>query len=225
MKITISLLEKYASGNCTPEECRRVEEWMPGDADITRYVSEDKLEMVSGQMWQNISRNTRQPAKKVALYKSLIRYAAAACMVLGLCYWSMSIYRCPANYADAAYDNTHAETTLLVRNAGLAITLLPGSKIQLAGSTSDHRANIAVCGDLILENNGPDNISLALTSACNAPDIQDKIRPIRAGKKYAVIQYKSRSQSKHVVVEKRYARFVLADLFPPVKNKVIHKIL
>ena len=85
MRITVELLEKYLRGLCSPEEKAAVEQWLTSSED---EVSELSAEAIS-EMKQNVRRSLppfldNNKPLVVPLYMQVIRYAAAACIIIGV---------------------------------------------------------------------------------------------------------------------------------------------
>lgn len=82
------LLQKYYAGRCTPEEKQRIEAWLEsGETDETPDLPDEIKSLHKEQMWQNIMAGMERPAAATnvtTLYKKVIRYAAAACVAVGI---------------------------------------------------------------------------------------------------------------------------------------------
>lgn len=81
------LLEKYFQGNCTETEKKLVEEWLEAET----YEEPLKLEraqkdQVKTLMWQDILAKVNEDAQAPVfpLYQRALRYAAVACVFLGV---------------------------------------------------------------------------------------------------------------------------------------------
>lgn len=225
MKVTAELLKKYISGECTPQEQSLVERWVPGDEDITLHISEKKLERMSEEIWQNIEPCTRQQTTIASIGRSIAWYAAAACLIIGIAYAAMFIYRQDMAPREAAYNNTFASSNHHMQTTQFNITLLPGSQAHVTDGSGVSDASVEVCGNLMLENKQSQQIVLAFTTSCDSlPKRNIGVRQLKAGKTYVLIEYNNASGStKHLVVEKRHARLALADLFPREEYKSIIK--
>lgn len=84
MKITPELLKKYVKGECTEVEKKFIEQWLPGDQDISAELSKKNVQKEVANMWATISADMDSGSKAIPLYRSkrLARYAAAACIIL-----------------------------------------------------------------------------------------------------------------------------------------------
>ncbi|MEM6843490.1 MAG: hypothetical protein AAF944_19170 [Bacteroidota bacterium] len=86
MQITKELLQKYASGHCTEAERQRVERWLFQDEEVSGEFDEEKIATELDRRWQAIAAkmDPSHPTKVIPKYKKLTRYAAAACIVIGI---------------------------------------------------------------------------------------------------------------------------------------------
>lgn len=226
MKVSRELLQKYASGNCSEEERKIIENWLPGEEDIADSMPETEWKDVSVQMWQNIVSETRQPAKRLDILK-LSRYVTAACIILGLAYWGKAMLLNHSDTREEELDNTYGNRTRHITAAGFSLDVFPGSKVKITEGTYGFNTTIALCGELLLQNKQQENrvISLALSSACGTSNQTENPRQLKAGKKYVVLQVNGTGGKKNVVIEKRFVRVALADILPPVRyTKIINKL-
>ena len=87
-KIDGELLQKYYAGRCTPKEEKMVQAWLEsGESDEKLDLPDEIKSAHKEQMWQNITAGIGRPAAATnvtTLYKKVIRYAAAACVAIGL---------------------------------------------------------------------------------------------------------------------------------------------
>ncbi|MEM9673170.1 MAG: hypothetical protein ACFB15_30220 [Cyclobacteriaceae bacterium] len=84
MNISPELLKKYATGNCTEEERRLVEQWLADD-NLSTTSPRAKLEAERTQVWQNIAHKIGwKETKVVPMYRRITRYAAVACIIIGI---------------------------------------------------------------------------------------------------------------------------------------------
>ena len=83
MKITKELLEKYVRGNCTEAERLAIENWSPNEWDQTDRLEPQELANEKDRVWNNVvtHQNTARPI--IGIYKNIIRFTAAACIVFG----------------------------------------------------------------------------------------------------------------------------------------------
>lgn len=225
MKVTAELLKKYISGECTPEEQLLVENWVPGDEDITLHIPEEKLKQLSEEIWQNIEPAAGQQTIVASIGRPIARYAAAACLVIGIAYAAMFLLRQDPAPGEAAYDNTLASSDHHMQTTQFNITLLPGSRAHVTDGPGVAAASAEACGNFMLENKQSQQITLSYTTSCDSlPKGNIGVRQLKAGKTYVLIEYNNASGStKHLVVEKRHARLALADLFPREEYKSIIK--
>jgi len=79
------IIKKYIKGDCTPKEKERVEVWLqsttvPNETDYAKEFAASR-----DRIWNEIREDIPQKQNKVIpLYKTLTRYAAAACLAVGL---------------------------------------------------------------------------------------------------------------------------------------------
>ncbi|MEM9832092.1 MAG: hypothetical protein AAF944_15770 [Bacteroidota bacterium] len=136
MKITPELLKKYAAGKCTEAEQRLVEEWLPGDSDITATFSESELSDASTQMWQHITRRTEMnnpkpaPTSATSVRRRLAYLAIAACF--GLVMFGVGYFWGANNPMPAA----HIATTSEVKGM-LYVSVNSKPPIQVAADTCE----------------------------------------------------------------------------------------
>ena len=104
MKITQTLLRKYIAGQCTEAETRFIEQWMNSAEGVrSDYSNEEVSEMKKGT-WDKLRKNYQltssfeklekkilaasnsesKRVKIVSLYQIFFRYAAAACIIIGI---------------------------------------------------------------------------------------------------------------------------------------------
>ncbi|MEM6842289.1 MAG: hypothetical protein AAF944_23235 [Bacteroidota bacterium] len=84
MNISPELLKKYASGTCTEEERKLVEQWLAHD-DLSTTSPRAELAEERTQVWRSIIQNVGWSETKVApMHRRMTRYAAAACVIIGV---------------------------------------------------------------------------------------------------------------------------------------------
>ncbi|MEM6841822.1 MAG: hypothetical protein AAF632_06325 [Bacteroidota bacterium] len=85
MKVTAELIRKYHLGQCSPEEAVAVERWLRSESEEDSVLAEEELDKMADNVWQSVSsRLDTGSAPAVPLYKKLTRYAAAACIIIGV---------------------------------------------------------------------------------------------------------------------------------------------
>lgn len=83
MKITSSLLKKYTSGQCTPQEVKLVEDWLStseDDAVLSPQEIGDSPKVIRDNLYTSLF-NAGDNSASLPLYSKLSRYAAAACVI------------------------------------------------------------------------------------------------------------------------------------------------
>ncbi|MGD1895072.1 MAG: hypothetical protein ACFB15_31320 [Cyclobacteriaceae bacterium] len=136
MKITPELLKKYTAGECTEAERGLVEEWLPGDSDITATFSQEELSDATTQMWQNITQRAEMdnpgtvPASVIPIRRRLAYLAVAACLsivIFGIGYFTETKKPTPA---------AHIASTSRAKGM-LYVSSDPNSSIEVAANACE----------------------------------------------------------------------------------------
>ena len=93
MKLTEKLLEKYFLGKCTEEEKEFMEKWVNSLSEEDPELSLSDLQEMKKNSWNVIKERNqfssvayKSKRKNAALYRRVLRYSAAACLLIGLFY-------------------------------------------------------------------------------------------------------------------------------------------
>ena len=89
MEISEQLLRKYILGHCTEEEAQFIEKWLASEDDVSSNLREVDLSQMRKRTWEAIEKSNHASFKKadkkvVPLYKQVMRYAAVACVIIGV---------------------------------------------------------------------------------------------------------------------------------------------
>lgn len=132
MKVTPELLKKYAEGKCTEAEKEFIENWLPGDVDITSEFSEEKVKHATAQMWQQITADIDDNPTSVTipLYKRVMRYAAAVIILFTIGFFTHNYLTAPVAQGDLAYFEDYSSIHTQ-RGQKRTVTLSDGSTIRM----------------------------------------------------------------------------------------------
>ena len=84
MKISKTLLAKYAQNKCTPEEKLFVENWLSAYETFENIDDEGEFKPFQEQTWEQIAEQAQFGNRKVISFsRTIIKYAAAACILFG----------------------------------------------------------------------------------------------------------------------------------------------
>lgn len=105
MKVGQSLLDKYASGQCTPAEKAVVEAWLANTDDQIQEMHVQEFSASKSRIWAGISKDLPvKKSKEVFISQPVIRYAAAACItaLLGIGSFFISTNQQQKNITDTS---------------------------------------------------------------------------------------------------------------------------
>ncbi|MEM1260086.1 MAG: hypothetical protein AAGH81_16270 [Bacteroidota bacterium] len=84
MKISKALLAKYAQGKCNPQEQQLVEDWLNQHETLEDKDEVGEFKKFHDETWRKIAHGSGFGKRKaITSARSLIRYAAAACIIFG----------------------------------------------------------------------------------------------------------------------------------------------
>jgi|GEM_PF-2677389 len=205
MKIDHKLLEKYHLGLCTTEEEAAIMAWLDSNNSDEELDWPVEHKQAIGQgMWENIAEHIDSspevtPFFSRKLYRRITRYAAAACLVLGVIYGERILCDLGYNRTEMSYDNSRNTGLRQVRTAGIAVTLLPESRLKLATNLCRTKSEVVFCGSALLENRREHEVRLAVLASCNDSPIPAKSFVLKPETKYAVFQHEFREKETYVV--------------------------
>jgi transmembrane sensor len=160
-----TLLKRYRSNECTPQERRLVEQWftlLDGEPS-QRTVSENQ--QLEERMWQAIQRKGKvsTPAARVPAHVTRWWMAAAALLVMGLCWITYEVVnKDSGNVSNQEASLEQFENLVKHTNATTSnqkITLSDGSRITLAPQSSiaypavfeDSRREVTLTGEALFQ--------------------------------------------------------------------------
>ncbi|TDE14451.1 hypothetical protein [Dyadobacter psychrotolerans] len=197
MQITPELLKQYHLGACSDEERLLVETWLASNEDPATGIF--PLHETEGQvkdfMWKHISSFVEDPEKqtKFTPWKQHVRYATAACLVLGILSWSL--YNIPSslrtnNITELVMDNLKGGENMRMDTSGLVFTLLPESKAETRTDWKSKSGVVNFCGNILITNNSDEDIELLFNTNCKNSRYTQKTLKCEKGKTYVAIHYK-----------------------------------
>ncbi len=211
MKITPELLKRYTSGQCTEEERRLVENWLPGKEDMTADLSEEEVTAETEWMWRIISKDIAGP-KTVPLYKKLTRYAAVACVAFLVFISSFLgvnkvdsfeqlavLVNCsPPFQKNIAHLVNNSDKPQTYKVGGLLCTLLPSQQSNVAFALCGIKSDVTFCGDMILENKTGRDVKLEVASMCKLSKYTTKEIVLKKGHNYVLTHRKYQVDEIHI---------------------------
>ena len=164
-----ALLQRYQTGNCTPAEKCRIEDWYSGlGAERQLLLTPNERAALTALVWQRIAARTTLaaptdagPDYRAGWSVAPMRWAAVAVLALGAglagTYWSggrASWWRgrtaaAPAEVATrwVQYRNTLAHATQLALPDGSAVTLAPASSLKYPRAFAGARRTVYLTGE------------------------------------------------------------------------------
>jgi len=157
MNITPELLEKYYAGRCTETEKKAIEAWLESPEADTAFPPEERLTKIEQKMWSII--NPGKQTKTIPLYKTITRYAAAACLAGALFAGGYFTASSNALQEHTAINETAGQGKLQITFEGGRSTQIPGNQFELLFDGKIQLSNLSdetktiVCGNqtLLLE--------------------------------------------------------------------------
>ncbi|MEM0940808.1 MAG: hypothetical protein AAGI25_13595 [Bacteroidota bacterium] len=150
MKITKELLKRHSMGLCSAEENKAVEEWfaVQDDEKIDLKILDDEKfnpeeKIIWSQLSEAVPELTGYRGKTITLYRTIARYAAAACIIF-LAFFG-GRYSTGTAKASPAPDDLTADHLFIFGYKG-AIGNLPGNnfKIEFDGSLRLYNNSMAI---------------------------------------------------------------------------------
>ncbi|MEM9260613.1 MAG: hypothetical protein AAGA62_13260, partial [Bacteroidota bacterium] len=144
-KVSKELLQRYFSGDCSATERQLVEAWLSSDQPAPPLALDEKTKATyRDEMWRNIDEETRSNwnARVVPFYKHLLRYAAAACLLIAVFFGGrLSAYTSTDTITDKAPKNH-----LYIAGGNGARGNLPGDsfRVKFAGTLRLHNGGLMV---------------------------------------------------------------------------------
>ncbi len=137
MKVTPELLRRYSRGECTEAEIQMVERWLAStDDDAT--LSEEEIgnspERIQDKLFPALFRTEDRPKGKapvVPLYKIVMRYAAAACLAIGIFFAGHLSGRQSVSYATEIKQGKQLTDVLYIYGGDGTYGQVDGSKYRL----------------------------------------------------------------------------------------------
>lgn len=167
MKISPELIEKYFLETCSAEEQKAVEQWLSNNTDEDSNLSNSTLEKMQSNIWNSFSKS-RSPntTKVIPIYKKITRYAAAACITIGLVLTATQIFK-TYGYMNSkmAFNNT-SNTKQIQKSGIIDFTLMPNSKMDVVTNLSKTKSDIVFCGDVELVNKMNDDVQFEIRTSC-----------------------------------------------------------
>lgn len=141
------LLEKYLSGNCTPEEVQQVEQWLNSADDETAALTNSELSDMDSDIWASLSEHLEKPkvtTERFVLHPAF-RFSVAASLCIGLALMLSYFFRAnkPAsiNFTAGIHANQFRSAT-----TSLDFYLKPHSRVK--GELKRRRGNLDFSGSL-----------------------------------------------------------------------------
>lgn len=175
MKITKDLLDRYARGECSPQEQERVEAWL--DSSESGFnISNESLEedKIKNEVWESLAsdhpelnpenlRHIDRPAWP------FLKYAAAAAIFLGMAiFFAKTFVFVPREVVHLENETPKTKTYGSLR--GLEITLAPNSNAIIKSRWSGKPNQVDFCGDLLIK--PTQNVNLSFQSTCPTADFK-----------------------------------------------------
>lgn len=200
MTISKELIEKYHSGNCTPEEIQLVEAWLFDDdtavEPIQPYPTGESKSRIRDEMWDEIS--TVLPARKQSAVRVFFKpfwWQAAAILLISLA-------------GVATFFLTNQDTTrgiIVVKNASATVNQnLDGGTYSLSvGPKSNVEINnktgrIDFCGTMMI--NPKRDIELTIQGTCARPDEKSAKMVLKKGQNYIALNYSNTANANEVII-------------------------
>lgn len=150
-----SILDKYLSGKCSPEEKALVEQWyelVGSDQQLPK--SEVEWYSLKGKIWNAIQENNIEPTKVIPFWKTQIfRIGIAACLLLGIGIY----FLLPTNTeqqlvttifgSSVTKENLSTKVVLVRLEDGSVVQLSPKAKITYPQQFLGNKRELTLEGD------------------------------------------------------------------------------
>ncbi|MEM9389362.1 MAG: FecR domain-containing protein [Bacteroidota bacterium] len=132
MPISPDLLKKYLDNQCTPEERKKVEEYLALEKNATSDLPDELAEEMKVNFWTNISSEieNKHTTRVIPLHKRIMRYAAVAVILFAIGFFT---YRTASNkfFEDSVEVSVALKTITTQRGEKRTVTLPDGSTVRM----------------------------------------------------------------------------------------------
>ena len=129
MKISKSLLAKYAQGTCNPEEKHFVENWLDAQESLGNVNDEGEFKKFHDETWGEIARILGFGKPRILPSPGLfLKYAAAACIIFGAFIGGRVT---ASSGSKGSHLNTLYEEHLYLTGGNNLMANLPGERFKL----------------------------------------------------------------------------------------------
>ncbi|MEM1408848.1 MAG: FecR domain-containing protein [Bacteroidota bacterium] len=132
MPISPDLLKKYLDNQCTPEERKKVEEYLALEKNATSDLPDELAEEMKANFWTNISSEieNKHTTRVIPLHKRIMRYAAVAVILFAIGFFT---YRTASNkfFEDSVEVSVALKTITTQRGEKRTVTLPDGSTVRM----------------------------------------------------------------------------------------------
>ncbi|MEM6831788.1 MAG: FecR family protein, partial [Bacteroidota bacterium] len=129
MKITPELLKRYQENLCNEAEVKMVEKWLDSTEDEPSNLSQAQLNKMKYDIWENLDQKEAIPARTIPLYRSVMRYAAAALIFFTVGFFSYRTFT--ENIGTSSEQSVALKTINTQRGEKRTVTLSDGSTIRM----------------------------------------------------------------------------------------------
>lgn len=197
------LLDKYFSGQCTPEEIERVTQW------LKQPVANEKL--LLRKSWRSIRTQIRTAViRPLNPWPRYVAAASVALLTVGGISWKL--------ISDDFVFRNNSESYEAFNANGLQFRLPPKAAAKIDNAVGSGTASVVFCGPVRIANNSENDVDMKLNLNCASPENSGYTMMLRVRKdqRYVAFQYHYKSEELVVVEEDR-----IFDLPLPLQQKAL----
>lgn len=187
IRIDQALLQRFHRGECTPEECAAITDWMNSPEAATQMANEQKMSEIEVRIWKNIEpRKTGGRGVQPLLTRRFYYGIAAAILLLPGLGWLNGLKNIEKVVAPTIYTlNSANQKNMEV--SGLDFTLANNSNAVVVTPPAGGHGGISFCGAVQITNNSGADIEYVFESACKKSAFTRKKVTFHSGKTYIAV--------------------------------------
>lgn len=200
MIVSKELIEKYHSGQCTPDERKAVEVWLfddesTPDEPILPLPAGESKSSIQDDMWQEISSvlPQRHGSRVLPFFAPFWRQAAAV-LLLSLIGAAFYFNRRDTNNDVIVVSNTSDTANKDVYESAYSLSIGPKSNVEIDNETG----RIEFCGTMMI--NPKRDIELTIQGTCVHPDKASEKIILKKGENYIALHYGNAPYANEVII-------------------------
>lgn len=213
MKVSKELIEKYHSGQCSPEESDMVENWLLDDeTELETTLPEGlKKEDLKAEMWHEIASSLPSADKKIINFHKHRLFLSAAASAAVLLLVSLFVFKQHTRQTIASAANTPAPANKEINSLDYTISLAPESN----ASIDSESGLIDFCGAILIS--PKKDVRLSFNDVCDDSRGNTEKINFKKGETYIALNYRNNRDSALIVMDEK----LLMGLPPMVKRQIM----